>query len=280
MAVPQSSYLEENGLVVPGTLPGADSLRLNPEFSLVDEGRSRLSAMAFPGGVGSAVLPKILWHALINEYIPDPVASNEEIVDGLVQGIATPADVKLIAKWVNKLYSKIRATNGLNGTKMDLFWMVTRMPEVHAKDLEVTSIDESPWCQMHIRREIMVRTAVAQMADYLNETLVEPDVLFNIEWTPEELLKAVEEHQKLTVKSRTMTAEAWVKYLCDLFTRIDENPEKGIEYMNRKILLLAYQSYIAKRQYPKGNHDQWLYTFSAKSDKQPVDWFIRALKSL
>jgi hypothetical protein len=163
---------------------------------------------------------------------------------------------------------------------MDLFWMVTRMPKAHAKGLEVTTVEESPWCQMHIRREMLVRTTVAQMTDHLNETLVEPEVLFNIEWTEDELLKANTEHTKLSTKCRAMTTEAWVEYLCDLFTRIDENPEKGIEYMNRKILALAYQSYIAKRQYPKGNHDQWLYSFSAKSSKQPIDWFIRALKSI
>lgn len=280
MAVPQSSYLEENGLVTPGTLPGIGNLRIPSEYSLSDEGRSRLAAMAFPGGVGSAVLPKILHHALINQYIADPVASNEDIIDGLEQGLATPQDVKLISAWVKKIYEKIRSTNGLNGTKMDLFWMVTRMPEVHSRDLEATSIEDSPWCQLHISREILVRTAVAQMTDHLNETLVEPEVLFNIEWTEEELLKTRAELEKLAIKCRTMKADAWVEYLCDLFTRIDENPEKGIEYMNRKILALAYQSYIAKRQYPKGNHDQWLYTFSAKSSSQPVDWFIRALKSL
>jgi hypothetical protein len=94
------------------------------------------------------------------------------------------------------------------------------------------------------------------------------------------LLKAAQEHQKLTVKRSIMTAEAWVDYLCDLFTRIDNNPDKGVDYMNRKILSLAYHSYIAKRQYPKANHDQWLYTFSAKSPNQPIDWLIRALNSI
>ena len=280
MAVPQSSYLEENNLVVPGTLPGSSTLKINPEYSLGDEGRSRLVALAFPGGVGSAVLPKILWHALINEYIKDPVARNEDIIDGIEQGVATVADVKLIAEWVGKLYSQIRETNGLNGTKMDMFWMVTRMPEVHSKGLETTTVEESPWCQMHIQREMLVRATVSQMSDHLNATLVEPEVLFNIQWTEEELLNAAREHQKINVKRRIMTAEAWVDYLCDLFTRIDDNPDKGIDYMNRKILALAYQSYVAKRQYPKANHDQWLYTFSAKSPKQPIDWFIRALNSI
>lgn len=280
MAVPQSSYLQENNLVVPGTLPGSSTLKVSPEYSLGDEARSRLVALAFPGGVGSAVLPKILWYALNNEYIKDPVASNEDIIDAIEQGLATVADAKLIAQWVDKLYRQIRETNGLNGTKMDMFWMVTRMPKVHSKDIETTTIQESPWCQLHIQRETLVRTTVAQMSNHLNTTLVEPEVLFNIEWTKQELINAARAHQKISSKRRAMTAEAWVDYLCDLFTRTDNNPEKGVEYMNRMILALAYQSYIAKRQYPNANHDQWLYTFSAKNSSQPIDWFIRALNSI
>jgi hypothetical protein len=49
---------------------------------------------------------------------------------------------------------------------------------------------------------------------------------------------------------------------------------------NRIVLMLAYQSYIAKRQYPNQSHDQWLFTFSDKTDGQIVDWYIRALESV
>jgi hypothetical protein len=77
-----------------------------------------------------------------------------------------------------------------------------------------------------------------------------------------------------------MTAHDWVAYMVDLFTRTDANEEKGIEYTNRIVLMLAYQSYIAKRQYPNQSHDQWLFTFSDKTDGQIVDWYIRALESI
>lgn len=278
--VPQMSTLLNAGLVTPGQLPGMAGLRIGKEFSLVDENRTRSTAVVFPGGVGASVLPKILWYAMMKTYIANPVASNEDIIDALQQGLATPLDVNLIKSWSEQLFRDVLKTNGYNGTDMDMFWMVTRLPKRFANGIQSSTIENSPWCQLHIQREMAVRIAFEKMKDYLNQTLVMPEVLESINFTEDELTLARTEHDKLTIKRISLTAEEWVKYCCDLFTRIDENPDKGVEYMNRKILALAYQSIVAKRQFPKSNHDQWLYTFSANSHVQPVDWFIRALRAL
>lgn len=278
--VPQSTTLAKTGLVKPGELPGMKTLSIGERFSLVDEGRNRLAAMAFPGGVGSSVLPKMMYYALNATYIPNPVATNEEIIDALQQGLATAMDVQLIKRWALRTFNEILAEHGRNGTAMDLFWMQTRLPKRYAEGIEATTVDESPWCQAHILREMSVRTKFAQMCEYLNTSMVEPEIIMNIQFTEEELLKAQDLHTKLTSKQRVMTADEWSTYMVDLFTRTDAAEEKGIEYTNRIVLMLAYQSYVAKRQYRNQSHDQWLFTFSTKRDRQIVDWYIRALKSI
>jgi hypothetical protein len=110
--------------------------------------------------------------------------------------------------------------------------------------------------------------------------MVEPDIIMDINFTEDELYQARDLHLKLSTKQKIMQSHEWVSYMVDLFTRTDENEEKGIEYTNRIVLMLAHQSYLAKRQYPRQSHDQWLYTFSDKSDRQIVDWYIRAIKSI
>jgi hypothetical protein len=279
-AVPQSTTLTKTGLVKPGVLPGLKSLSIGKRFSLNDEGRNRLAAMAFPGGVGSSVLPKMMYYALNGTYIANPVATNEEIIDALQQGLATARDVNLIKLWAQKTFNEILNAHGRNDTAMDIFWMATRLPKRFAEGIETTAVEGSTWCQAHIEREMSVRTTFAQMCDYLNTSMVEPEIIMNIEFTDEELLKAQDLHIKLSTKQRAMTADDWATYMVDLFTRTDEKEDKGIEYTNRVVLMLAYQSYIAKRQFKNQSHDQWLFTFSTKRDRQIVDWYIRALKSI
>lgn len=279
-AVPQSTTLTKTGLVQPGELPGLKTLSIGKRFSLNDEGRNRLAAMAFPGGVGSSVLPKMMYYALNATYIEKPVATNEEIIDALQQGLATARDVNLIKIWAQRTFNEILDAHGRNDTAMDVFWMATRLPKRFAEGIEATSVEDSSWCQTHIEREMSVRTKFAQMCEYLNTSMVEPEIIMNIQFTDEELLRAQDLHTKLSTKQRAMTADDWCAYMVDLFTRTDENEEKGIEYTNRIVLMLAYQSYIAKRQFKNQSHDQWLFTFSTKRDRQIVDWYIRALKSI
>jgi hypothetical protein len=277
--VPQSTSRPSDPSGNP-SLPGMSSLKIGPRFSLVDEGRTRLAALAFPGGVGSSVLPKMLHYALNKGYLNHQVATNEEIIDALQQGLATPADIKIIKQWAEKTFDDILAGHGRNGTAMDIFWMASRLPKRYAENTASSTVEESPWCQVHLLREVTVRAKFAEMCEYLNSSMVEPGVIMNINFTEDELLRARDLHLKLSTKQRSMTAHDWVVYMVDLFTRTDANEEKGIEYTNRIVLMLAYQSYIAKRQYPNQSHDQWLFTFSDKTDGQIVDWYIRALESI
>jgi hypothetical protein len=283
--VPQSSTLTESGLTKAGVLPGMSTLSIGNRFSIADESRTRLAAMAFPGGVGSSVLPKMVHYALNKTYLADQVATNEDIIDALQQGLATQSDVKLIRNWTENTFLQIIEKHGNNGTAMDLFWMATRLPKQYAEGnmeevVQSTTVEESPWCQTHISREMSVRTTFAQMCDYLNSTMIEPEVIMNVNFTDEERQRAYNLHLDISTRQRSMTAHAWVQYMVDLLGRTDNDEEKGIEYTNRIMLMLAYQSYIAKRQYPRQSHDQWLYTFSINSNKQIVDWYIRALESI
>jgi hypothetical protein len=59
-------------------------------------------------------------------------------------------------------------------------------------------------------------------------------------------------------------------------TKSDE--EHGEERTDRKILCLAHQAILAKAQMPGANHDQWLFSFNAKSEMQPYMFYVRALK--
>lgn len=278
--VPQLSYLLENKLIKPGSLAGIHKLTILPEFSLIDEARSRMVSAVFPGGVGSAVLPKIVYYALMKTYIAQPVCSNEDMLDALTQGMLTVEDAAKIQQWCDRTFGQIIAKHGMNGTQMDLFWMETRLPKRFAEGIEATTMEDSPWCALHIFREMLVRVKYAEMVDYLNTTLVQPDIIMNIEFTEEEMQAAADQHEKLCIKQKQTTADEWVRYMTGLLQRTDDNPDKGIEFTNRKILSLARQSYIAKARYPRQSHDQWLFTFSRKSESQVVDWYIRALESI
>lgn len=278
--VPQMTTLNAQNAITYGQLPGTASLVIGKKYSLADESRCRLASMNFPGGVGSSVLPKMMWYALNKTYIPYCIATNEEIIDALQQGLATPSDVLLIKNWAEKTVKDLLVNHGKNGTKMDMFWMQTRLPDKYAKDLDATSIEDSPWCQLHIQREILVRTKVSAMLDFINDNIVMPEVLVNLNFTEEEIETATKDIEKMSTKCSTMSAAEWVEYVCGLFDRVDQNPEKGIEYMNRKILAMAYCSIIKKQKFIKANHDRWLYTFSWKSHRQPTDWLIRALEAL
>lgn len=278
--VPQMTTLSAMNAITYGQLPGSQNLVIGKQYSISDETRCRLAALNFPGGVGGSVLPKMMWYALNKSYIPYCIATNEEIIDALQQGLATPSDVLLIKSWAEKTIEDLLASNGKNGTKMDMFWMATRLPEKYAQDIEVTSIEDSEWCQLHIQREVLVRTKVSVMLDHVNQTIVMPDVLAELNFTEEEIKTASDDVDKMNSKCALMPTAEWVEYVCGLFDRVDQNPEKGIDYMNRKILAMAYCSILRKQQHMKANHDRWLYSFSWKSHRQPTDWLIRALEAL
>jgi hypothetical protein len=113
------------------------------------------------------------------------------------------------------------------------------------------------------------------MVDWLNEHITKPQILDEIVWTPQEIADAPGELAK--IKQAKNASSNWVEDFVKMLQASDE--KFGEERTNRKILRLANQAFIAKAMYPRANHDQWLYTFSAKCAKQPIDWFLRALEA-
>lgn len=268
--VPQFSKLR-NSLSI-GSLPCiVNKTVLSDEFSLEDEQRVRTASLSFPAGVGGTVIPKMIWYAVTNDIMRDLVAPNEDIIDALQQGQAGPADVVLIQDWINATFSEL-------GEKLDFtldaFWYVSRLPKA-LKDAGWKSgaQDESSWVSLHRQREVVVTAALKEMTNWLNSQVIMPDVLRNIRFTEQELRDMPMELASL--KQRRRTSSGWVTEFADMLKVADET--RGEEYTDRKIVRLAYWSIMAKQHEPRSNHDQWLYSFSAKDEAQPYEWLVRAI---
>lgn len=257
-----------------GILPGSKNLTIGAEFSLADEERVRSASLLFPAGTGGAVLPKMIHAAVVGGHIPEQFASNEAIIDALQQGMATPEDIMVIKEYAAHIFASVaEATGG----ELDAFWFNTRLFDSLAEEhgLFCGRQEDSTWVALHLRRETMARTMISQLTNWLNNNITKPEVLANIRWTAEEVALAPGWLAK--IKAAKTRSSDWVADFISLLEKSDA--EKGEEITNRKILALANEAFAAKAQWPRANHDQWLYSFSAKSEKQPVDWLIRALKA-
>lgn len=272
--VPQFTKLKRQLNI--GSLPAITNPRTRGEvFSLEDETAVRLASQAFPPGMGGTVIPKMIWYAQFGKPIEELVATNEDIVDVLQQGQATLEDIKLIQEWVNKTFDTMGKR--LNW-EMDRFWFMTRMPAPLAEQWETTSEAASPWVTLHKERENLVRQYIKEMTDWLNSQVVMPEVLANIDWDEDERANAYLELRKIKEVHQAARNEQvnWCDYFVGLLAKSDA--EHGEERTDRKILRLAHQAILAKGQTPGANHDQWLFTFNAKSDIQPYMFYVRALK--
>lgn len=269
--VPQFSWMKDD--LVIGSLEGSKNLIVGQQFSLADEERVRKAAQMFPAGTGGAVLPKMIHAACVGGYLPEYFASNEDIIDALQQGMATAEDIGIIQDFADFIFAEVcDATDGI----VDAFWYKTRLFDdlaVH-HGLSCGEENASPWVALHRTRESMTRSALLEMTSWLNSNITKPDVLDAIEWTPSEMMAAPGELSKLQ-RAKAQSSN-WVEEFVAMLE--DSDAKFGEDRTNRKVLRLANQAFAAKAQYPKANHDQWLYSFSAKSGKQPIDWFIRALK--
>jgi hypothetical protein len=268
--VPQFSKLRRQLNI--GSLPCiVNKSVLSNEFSLADEARVRKAALAFPAGVGGTVIPKMVWYANTNDLMRDLVAPNEDIIDALQQGQAGPEDVVMIQDWIDSTFAQLASK--LDHT-LDAFWYVSRLPKA-LKDAgwQSGSIEDSTWVNLHRKRELVVRTAIREMTNWLNSQVIMPDVLRNISFTPEEINAMPMELAQLNQTRRGSTG--WVTQFAELLTKADET--KGEEYTDRKIVRLAFWSIKAKEMEPRSNHDQWLYSFTAVDEPQPYEWLVRAL---
>lgn len=271
-AVPQFSWKKEELEI--GCLPGTKLLTVGKVFSLEDESRVRKASQMFPAATGGAVIPKIIHYGCGGGYLPKYFASNEDIIDALQQGMATPDDIALIQTFVYYIFKQVYDNN--NGI-VDCFWFETRLPRNIVEELNFVSgkESESEWVNIHKERETVVRYALAEMTAWLNANIEEPAIMSTIQWTTQEIVEGPKRLDEI-VKAK-MKSTDWVSDFVKILEQSDAND--GQEVTDRKIMLLVHQAFVAKEQYPRSNHDQWLYSFSVKSEKQPVDWFIRALRA-
>jgi len=275
--VPQFSKLKDELTI--GSLPCITKKpHLADEFSLDDELRVRDASVSFPAGVGGTVIPKMIWYAVTNDILENLVAPNEDIIDAVQQGQATSEDIVLIKRWINSTFDELGVK--MNHT-MDAFWFASRLPRPYKEmGWKSGSESESPWVQLHHKREQVTRSALAEMTNWLNANVVMPEVLSNVQWTEQELKQAPAKLAAMRRLYQTVrnNSGSWPDALSQVFQASDERD--GEEVTDRKILLLAYQSIIAKKADGKINYDQWLYTFDAKSDTLPYEYYLRALKRL
>jgi len=258
-----------------GELPSASSLTLGETYSLTDEDRVRSASLLWPAGTGGAVIPQMLHAALIGGHIQDRACSNEDTIDALQTGSATSDDIAVISENVAATMQLI--SDELNG-EIDAFWYYTRLFEDLADLYGMTpgEVNDSEWVRLHRERERVIKDSIKEMVSWLNDSVEMPDVIQSIEFTPAEIASMQGELNKIK-RLKAAKGKTWAVDFVKILEQSDA--EKGKEYTNRKILLLVRASFNAKEKFPGANHDMWLYSFSTKSEKQPVDWFIRALKA-
>lgn len=275
--VPQFSKLQDKLTI--GSLPCmVNKPHLADEFSLDDERRVRDTSVSFPAGVGGTVIPKMIWYAVTNDILENLVAPNEDIIDAVQQGQAGSEDVALIKRWINSTFDELAIKMNLT---MDAFWFASRLPRPFKQmGWRSGSESESSWVQLHRKREQIVRSSLAEMTTWLNTNVTMPDVLSNIQWTQQELKEAPARLAAIRQLYHTVrnNNDSWPDALSQVFQASDERD--GEEVTDRKILLLAYQSIIAKKTDSRVNYDQWLYSFTANADVLPYEYYLRALKRL
>jgi hypothetical protein len=270
-AVPQWSELKSSLEI--GQLPAiANPPQIGDVFSPEDEDRVLTASLIFPAGVGGTVIPKMIWYAVTGRPIQSLCAPNEDIIDVLQQGQGSIEDTTVIQSWIDKVFADLKA----QVPEMDPFWFHTRLPAEAAEEWPVADRATSTWMDLHIKRETVIRTKIEGMVSWLNDHVTMPDILSGVTWTQEELATMQRSLSKIQADKRA--SMGWVDRFCDLLRQSDE--KHGEERTDRKILLLAYAALKAKEANPRANHDQWLYSFAAKADDQPSDWFIRALSRL
>jgi hypothetical protein len=269
--VPQWTKLK--GSLNIGQLPCVSNPRsIGDVFSREDDLRSREAAMMMPGGVGPAVIVKMLWYANTGGPMTNLCAPNEEIIDALQQGLGTSEDMSIIKQWSKDSWLELSKKGPI-----DYFWCHTRMSKdiLRSHEFTITSPEESTWLSLHMERDRRAQHAIEVMTNWLNSTIVMPDALADVVWTDEENAASIKELRNLNKMARFKSG--WSQHFVDMLVKSDE--ENGEEYTDRKILRLAHASIYLKKQYSKANLDRWLYSIS-KHEVQPVDWYIRAMSRL
>lgn len=270
-------------------LPGASSIVLDKTYGIVDEARNRMTSQMMPGGTGATVLPKIIYYAVIGKFMQDQVTSNEQLIDAVQQGMATPEDIAIIRQASEKIYSDVKsALTRRECGLIDSYWAETRITYPVNKEYGfwgrnysyVLKRDDSPFIKLYREREKIVREIFNQISDWANAPHAPSKLMAIVD--PEQD-NAAAEYNKLmnmyyvtTDKERGGSTKAWASELVSILEWSDRT--HGEEYTDRKILRLWRHSFHLKRVKPKANWDKWLFVVDASLTKLPIDWLIRAYK--
>jgi len=272
-------------------LPGASSLVLNTIYDISDEKRNRQTSLLMPGGTGATVLPKIIYYAIIGKFIPEQLTSNEQLIDAVQQGIATPDDIELIRAASEQIYADVKLALTRNECALiDSYWAETRITYPANKQHKFWgkgysyALDrkDSMFIQLFNEREEIVRSAFAELNEWANNPHA-PSKLMNM--ADPGYKRAAIEFNKIMALYHAATAKdtgGKVKNWAGEFVKILENSDrtKGEEYTDRKILRLWRHAFEMKRVKPKANWDKWIFVVDTTLDKLPIDWLIRAYKRL
>lgn len=272
-------------------LPGASTIVLENEYGIGDEIRNRRAATALPGGTGATVLPKIIYYAVVGTFISDQLVSNEQLIDAVQQGMATNEDMKLIKQASEDIYVKVKnwLVDNQPTAKIDAYWASTRIPAPVNQKHKLIDPYTPSYAETNAKslltgflfkgREEIARAHYQNLLAWSN-TPHKPSKLDNL--NDPDMGKVVVEFNKLLSKYYQITDDGttadWARYFVELLKKSDE--VNGEDYTNRKILRLWRHCFELKRVKPMANHDKWLFVVNAQMDELPIDWLIRAYKSL
>ena len=272
-------------------LPGASSVVLDAVYSIEDEIRNRTSTLMMPGGTGATVLPKIVYYAVLGKVMNEQVTSNEQLIDAVQQGMATPEDIQIIREASELIYSDIKeALVSKDCDLIDSYWAETRITYPTNKQhgfwgknySYVMHRNDSPFIKLYREREQIVREMFDKLTKWANDPHA-PSKLMNAV-DPDQSSAAVE-FNRLMDKYYSVIDPAnggktshWAREFVSILEQSDA--KHGEEYTDRKILRLWRHSFNMKRVKPKANWDKWLFVVDPTLSKLPIDWLIRAYRRL
>lgn len=286
--VPKLTNLVESDMIsyAHDALPGASQIVLNEVYSMDDETRNRKCAILMPGGTGATVLPKILYYGIKGTYLAKQLVSNEQLIDAVQQGMATPEDIDLIRTACQIIYADTKDwLLESRQNRYDAYWADTRIPFPVQVQWGLTNPefvltnDQSPLIVLFRERERIVRANLARLMEWANNPHA-PEKLMTMN-DPDAIKSALEFNKMLkgyASVSGDGGSKAWAASFVELLKKSDST--HGEEFTDAKILRLWRHSFNMKRVYPRANWDRWLFVINPDLDELPMDWLVRAYKRI
>jgi ribA/ribD-fused uncharacterized protein len=292
-AVPKLTDLIANNCISYkyAALPGASNINLRAQYSILDEARNRLSSQMLPGGTGATVLPKIIYYAVTKTFIEKQLTSNEQLIDAVQQGMATPDDILLIKEASEEIYINLKkALKNRTCNMIDHYWATTRITGPANRDhgfwgrgySYVLKRKDSAMMSLFDEREKIAREMYVQLVEWANNPYAPSKLMSYVD--PDQGKAAIEFNRLMALYYRATDKDTGgkVRHWANEFVQILENSDrtKGEEYTDRKILRMWRHSFEMKRVRPNSNWDRWLFVVDPTLSKLPIDWLVRAYKRL